>query len=164
MWEIIMVYFQKCPSFRGKKHSKLHTQNLYKYITFILIEAESMWVCKMGMSLFYFNCLGVGEPGYQFPMKCTPCWGVLCLSWSLNGDSEILSVDMNWVTYNNTAWSNLNMLFSNCDKDNNPVSGSQMALFSTMVRFQSGPWRSTGLYSNGRESSSYPISATKQIE
>lgn len=148
----------------GEKHSKLHTQNLYKYIIFILIEAESMWVWKIGMSLFYFNCLGVRKPGYQFPMKCTLCWRVLCLSSSLNGDSEIVSLDMNWVTYNNTIWSNLNMMFSNCDKDNNPVSGSQMALFSTVVRFHSGPWRSTGLCTNGGESSSHPISTTKQIK
>lgn len=36
---------------------------------------------------------------------------------------------MNLVTYNNTLWSNLNLLFSSCDKDNIPASGSQEAPF-----------------------------------
>ena len=36
---------------------------------------------------------------------------------------------MNLVTYNNTLWSNLNLVFSICDKDNIPGSGGAAAPF-----------------------------------
>lgn len=158
-WEITVFYFQKFPWF-GKSYSKLHSQNLYKYIVdFILIEGGDVWDREMGRRLFYFNCLGGNGSGYQFPMRCAPCWGVLaCRRHSM----EILrfshDLHMNLVTYNNTLWSNLNLLFSICDKDNIPGSGGPGSTFSLPVRLSSDPCRSssyrresTGLDSNRRD-------------